>query len=132
MPARKILVVEDFEQFRRFVVSTLQQRAEFQITESSNGLEALQKADEQQPDLVLLDISLPGLNGIEVARRLLKLAVPPKIIFVSQESCLEIIGEALNIGALGYLHKRYAGSNLLPAVKVVLGDRRFVKQRTGD
>jgi CheY-like chemotaxis protein len=49
MPARKILLVEDCEQFRRFVVSTLQQRADFQITEASNGLEALQKAEEQQP-----------------------------------------------------------------------------------
>ena len=58
----KILVVEDFEQFRRFVVSTLQNK--FQITEASNGLKALQKVEDQQPDLVLLDIGLPGLNGI--------------------------------------------------------------------
>jgi two-component system sensor histidine kinase/response regulator len=54
-----------------FVVSTLQQSAKFQVIEASNGLEALQKAEEQRPDLVLLDIGLPDLNGMEVARRLL-------------------------------------------------------------
>ena len=54
MRATGILVVEDFEQFRRFVVSTLQQPAKFRVTEASNGLEALQKVEEQKPDLVLL------------------------------------------------------------------------------
>src|SRR5215470_15603310 len=98
----KILVVEDFERFRQFVVSTLRQTANFQIAEASTGLEALQKAEEQRPDLTLLDIGLPDLNGIEVARRLLRLAVPPKIIFVSQESSPEIVGEALDL-ALGYV-----------------------------
>ena len=83
MPAPKILVVEDFEQFRRFVVSTLQQSARFWVTEASNGLEALEKVEEQQPDLVLLDIGLPNLNGIEVARRLRRLAAPPQRSFSS-------------------------------------------------
>jgi len=113
-------VVEDFERFRQFLVSTLQRNGRFQVIEASNGLEALQKAEEQRPDLVLLDIGLPNLNGIEVARRLRKLAVPPKIIFVSQESSPEVVREALNLGALGYVHKVRAGSDLLPAIEGAL------------
>ena len=120
MPRHCILVVEDFERFRQFLVSTLQRNGRFQVIEASNGLEALQKAEEQRPDLVLLDIGLPNLNGIEVARRLRKLAVPPKIIFVSQESSPEVVREALNLGALGYVHKVRAGSDLLPAIEGAL------------
>jgi DNA-binding response OmpR family regulator len=120
VPRHRILVVEDFERFRQFIVSKLQQSVEFQIIEASNGLEALQKAEEEQPDLVLLDIGLPDLNGIEVARRLRELAVPSKIIFVSQESSLEVVREALNLGALGYVHKLRAGSDLVPAVEAAL------------
>jgi DNA-binding NarL/FixJ family response regulator len=125
MPTPKILVVEDFERFRRFVVSTLQQRTK-QIAEASDGMEALQEAEEQHPDLVLLDIGLPSLNGIEVARRLRKLAVPPKIVFISQESSPEVVAEALNLGALGYVHKTRAGSDLQPAIEAALEGRRFV------
>jgi DNA-binding NarL/FixJ family response regulator/uncharacterized protein with GYD domain len=126
MSVRNILVVEDFDQFRQFVVSTLQKKSEFQVTQASNGLEALQKAQEQQPNLILLDIGLPDLNGIEVARRLRRLAVPPRIVFVSQESSPEIVREALDLGALGYVHKRRAGTDLLPAIEAALEGKHFV------
>jgi DNA-binding NarL/FixJ family response regulator len=125
-PGPKVLVVEDFDKFRHFVVSTLQQRARFCVTEASSGVEALQRVEEHQPDLVLLDIGLPSLNGIEVARRLRRLAAPPKIVFLSQESSPDVIGEALNLGALGYVHKVRAGSDLLPAIEAALEGKRFV------
>ena len=128
MHASKVLVVEDFEQVRRFIVSTLQQRAEFQITEALDGLQALQKVKEQHPDLVLLDVGLPKLNGIEVARRIQALIVPPKIVFLSQESSPEVVGEALSLGALGYVHKLRTGSDLLPAIEAALEGRRFVSR----
>jgi two-component system, chemotaxis family, CheB/CheR fusion protein len=72
--SHKILAVEDFPQFRLFVCSLLAQRDEFQVTEACDGLEAVQKGGALQPDLVLLDIGLPNLNGMEVARRISKLA----------------------------------------------------------
>jgi DNA-binding NarL/FixJ family response regulator len=122
----KILVVEDFEQFRRFIVSALQRRPQFQVTEASNGLEALQEAETLQPDLVLLDIGLPHLNGMEVARRLRKLAPAAKILFVSQERSPDVVREALRLGALGYVQKPRAGSDLLPAIDAALEGRRFV------
>src|SRR2546430_10016785 len=71
----RVLVVDDYAPFQRFVCSTLEQRPELQIVgKASDGLEAVQKAAELQPELILLDIGLPTLNGIEVARQILKLA----------------------------------------------------------
>ena len=126
MHSHRILVVEDFEPFRRFICSELQKRAELQVTEVSDGLAAIQKIEELQPDLVLLDIGLPKLNGLEVARWVQKMPNRPKILFVSQESSLDVVREAVNVGALGYVHKLHARSDLRPAVDAVLGGKRFV------
>jgi len=122
----KILVVEDYEQFRRFVCSLVQPRPEFQITQASDGLEAVQKAEELQPDLILLDIGLPGLNGLEVARRVRKLAPGARILFISQESSADVVREALILGARGYVHKPRAARDLLRAVEMVLRGEQFV------
>jgi DNA-binding NarL/FixJ family response regulator len=82
-----VLVVEDFEPFRRFIRSMLQKRPEFQvICEVSDGLEAVRRAGELQLDLILLDIGLPNLNGIEAAKRIRQVAPGTKIIFVTQNS----------------------------------------------
>ena len=71
----RVLVVEDNEPFRRFVCATLRTKPELQIVcEVSDGLEAVQKAEELQPALIVLDIGLPGLNGIEAARRIRKIS----------------------------------------------------------
>src|ERR1700747_2559695 len=70
-PAVRILVVEDHESFRRYYCSTLEQRADFQVIgQASDGLEAIQKAQELQPDLILLDVGLPKLNGLEAAKKM--------------------------------------------------------------
>ncbi len=96
------------------------------ICEASNGSDAVQKAEELQPDLILLDIGLPQLNGIEAARRIRKLSPKSKIVFVSQESSADVAQEALDLGALGYVVKAQAGSELLAAVETVLKGRQFV------
>jgi DNA-binding NarL/FixJ family response regulator len=122
-----VLVVEDHEPFRRFVCSTLGKRSELQVIfEAADGLEAVQKAEEFLPDLILLDIGLPSLNGIEAARRIRKLCPKSKILFVSQESSADVVQEALRSGALGYVVKANAGSELLAAVEAVLEDRQFI------
>jgi DNA-binding response OmpR family regulator len=123
---RRILVVEDFEPFRRLICSTLQERVEFQVSEASDGWEAVQNAKDRQPDLILLDIALPGLNGIEVARRVRELANPPKILFISQESSSDVVQEAFRSGAAGYIHKPRVGSKLLLAVETIQLGSRFV------
>src|SRR5204862_4944745 len=94
-PIVRIIVVDDYEPFRRFVCSMLEQRPELRVVgEASDGLEAVQKAEELQPDLILLDIGLPALNGMEAARRIRKLAPHSKILFVSMESSPEVVQEA--------------------------------------
>jgi len=95
------------------------------IGEVSDGLEAVQKSAELQPDLVLLDIGLPGLNGIQAARQIRKLVPEPKIIFLTQESSSDVVQEALGL-AQGYVVKATAGSKLLAAVEAVLRGKTFV------
>ncbi|HWY60117.1 MAG TPA: response regulator [Terriglobales bacterium] len=127
MSTVRILVVDDYEPFRRFICSTLGKRQELQIVgEASDGLEAVHKAEELQPDLIVLDIGLPILNGIVAARQIRSLSPRSKILFVSQESSADIAQEAFTLGALGYIVKAYAGNELLPAVDAVLSNRRFI------
>src|ERR1700735_4022224 len=126
MPSRRVLVVEDYEPFRRFICSTLSKEPGFQICEVADGLEAVKKAEELRPELILLDIGLPSLNGIDAARRIRKLFPESKILFVSQESSAEVVQEALATGALGYVVKVHAGNELLVAVEAVLQGVQFV------
>ena len=126
MPMLKILVVEDYAPFRRLICSVLQQRTDFQTIEAADGLEAVQKAEELQPDLILLDINLPELHGFEVAKRIGKLVPRARLLFLSQESSSDIVGEAFRLGAQGYIQKLRAATDLLPAIDAILSGRRFV------
>jgi DNA-binding NarL/FixJ family response regulator len=127
LPLVRILLVEDFEPFRRFIRSQLQPRLDLElIAEASDGLEAVHLAEQLQPDLILMDIGLPTLNGIEVARQVRKLSPQSKILFVSQECSADVIEEALSFGAMGYVIKAHAGSELLVALEAVREGRQFV------
>jgi DNA-binding NarL/FixJ family response regulator len=127
MSSLRVLVVEDFTPFRRVICSILGKKSDLQvICEVSDGLEAVQKAQDLQPDLILLDIGLPGLNGIEAARRIRKVAPDSKIIFLSQETSPDVMREALSLGAWGYVGKTRAGSELLHAVEAVIAEKQFV------
>jgi CheY-like chemotaxis protein len=96
------------------------------VGEDSDGLQAVQRADQLQPDLILLDIGLPTMNGIEAARRIRKLSSKSKILFVSQESSVDFVQEALALGALGYVVKSDAGKELLTAVEAVVQGRQYL------
>lgn len=129
----RILVVEDFEPFRAFVTSTLEQYPEFEIIgESSDGLEAVGKAADLQPDLILLDIGLPSLNGIVAARRIREHSPQSKILFVSGDQAPDIVEQAFSTGAVGYLVKSDAGRHLLAAVKTVLEGERYLSSSLSD
>jgi DNA-binding NarL/FixJ family response regulator len=120
------MVVDDFDDWRRFVVSLLQQIPTLRvICEVSDGLEAVRKAEELKPDLILLDIGLPGLDGIEAARRIIRLH-PSKILFMSQQSDPEVVQEALSVGARGYLLKSDAGAELIAAVEAIVKGEPFL------
>jgi len=123
----QVLVVDDFRPWWRFVGSMLQEQPRLRIVGlASDGLEAVQKARELQPNLILLDIGLPTLNGIEAARRIRKLSPESKVLFLSENRSWNIVEEALRTGAVGYLVKSEAGRELLSAVEAVLEGKRFI------
>jgi DNA-binding NarL/FixJ family response regulator len=127
VPLIRILVVEDNTPFLQLIDSILGKRPELQIIgEVTDGLEAVHRAEELHPDLILLDIGLPSLNGIEAAKRIGKLAPKSKIIFLSQESSQDIVQSALSLGAMGYVAKSKAGTDLLQAVKAAMEGKQFV------
>jgi DNA-binding NarL/FixJ family response regulator len=123
----RILITDDFKDWRRQVRSLFQARSAWQvIAEASDGSEAVQKAEELKPDLILLDIGLPNVNGIEAARRIRQLSPNSKIIFLSQNNNVDIVRAALSTGARGYVRKTDVKKELLPAVDAVLSGKQFV------
>jgi DNA-binding NarL/FixJ family response regulator len=129
----RILVVDDFEPWRRYVRSKLETRKGWQVVSvASDGLEAVQKAEELKPDLILLDIGLPQLNGIEAARRIYELVPQSKIVFCSQESSADVMQAALSAGAWGYVVKSNAESDLLAAAESVTLGKPFVSRTPPD
>ena len=126
-------MVDDYEPWRRSLSTILAKERGLEIIgEASSGLEAIQKAKKLQPDLILLDIGLPTLNGIEAARRIREVSPTSKILFVSENRFADIAEEALSTGAAGYVLKSDAGRELLPAVKAVLEGKRFVSASLAD
>ena len=98
----RVLLVDDFDPFRRLLRSILQNEFELgAIVEASDGGEAIALAQALQPDLILLDIGLPKLDGIEAARRIRELAPRSKILFVSQESLCGYRPNDLQCGRIG-------------------------------
>ncbi len=101
------------------------------IGEASDGLDAIEQAKELQPDLILLDLSLPKLNGMEVGRRIRKLCPHSKIIFLSQDRAPEIVQGALRLGAAGFLLKSDA-TELPLAIDAILQGKVFVSRSVKD
>jgi DNA-binding NarL/FixJ family response regulator len=120
-------VVEDFDAYRVFIASLLIVKRNVRVIgQATNGLDAVKRAQQLTPEVILLDIGLPGLNGIEAARQILKLMPESKIVFLTQETSGEVMREALDLGACGYVVKSRAGTDLLPALDAVLQGGRFV------
>jgi DNA-binding NarL/FixJ family response regulator len=128
LPVR-LLIAEDSNAFRRFLSSTLRKERNVEILcEVSDGWEAVQKSKELRPDLILLDIGLPKMNGIEAARKIREFDPQAKILFVSNESSPEVAGAAISAGGCGYIIKTHAGSELLTAVDAALSGQCFISR----
>jgi DNA-binding NarL/FixJ family response regulator len=123
-----LLLVDDSLAFRRSVCKIiLEHKQDFQVVgEASDGLEAVQKAEELQPDLILLDIGPPKLNGIEAAKCIGEVAPSSTILFVTTHSDADIVRTALSNGAMGYLLKTDACSELWPAIEAVLQGKPYI------
>lgn len=123
-------MVDDYEPWRRFVSTTLEKHPGLQVVgEGADGWEAVEKAQTLEPDLVLLDLGLPKLNGIAAAREICERVPGARILFLSENRSWDIAEEALRTGALGYLVKSDAGGELFTAVEAVLQNQLFVSSR---
>lgn len=126
----RILVVDDFEPWRRCLCSYLQENTAWQIiSEASDGLEAVEKSRELQPNIVLLDIGLPTLNGIEAAKQIREVSPASRIVFLSENTRPEVVREALRVGGCGYVMKGDAGDDLVAAVDAAIANQQFVGRR---
>ena len=122
----RVLVVDDFEPFRRLIVDILKNRSELQIvSEASDGSDAVEKARQLQPDLVLLDIGLPKLNGIEASRRIKEISPLSRILLVSQLLSADVVHEGLRLGATGFVAKLDVTKDLHIGVNSVLRGETF-------
>ena len=130
MPSIRILVVDDHEVVRKVVCSLLSSDPALEVVcQTSDGENAVKKAEELQPDVVLLDISLPGISGIEAGRRIRKVSPDSRIIFLSQHDSIQMVEDALRVGGHGYVTKMDAGGELLKAIRTVSEGKRFVSRR---
>ena len=123
----RVLVVEDHEPFRRVICELLQQRADLLIVgEAADGLDAICQAEALRPDVVMLDIGLPMLSGIEVAGRIRAKVPDAKLMFVTNESSLEVVEQAFRRGAHGYVYKPRVQRDVLPVLEAIIRGGRFV------
>lgn len=124
----RIVVVDDFEPWRRTIVSILEEDPEIEVIyQAVDGLEAVDKCQELQPDLIVVDIGLPKLDGLEAARQIREVSPDSKILFLSTNRSPDVIREALRIGAAGYLLKENARIQLLPAVQAAMRGEEFLQ-----
>jgi len=122
----RVLVVDDFEQWRKVVRTALQGKLGLRIIEeAADGLEAVQKAQAIQPDIVVLDIGLPLLNGIEVARHIRRVSAKSKVVFLTENRSCDVTETVLQDGASGYVIKSAFARELIPAVEAALEGRQF-------
>jgi len=126
----RVLVVDDFKEWREIVRVALRTKLGLHLfEEAADGLEAVQKAQEMQPDIVVLDIGLPMLNGIEVARHIRRISAKSKVVFLTENPSRDITEAALQDGASGYVVKSAFASELIPAIQAVLEGRQFLSAK---
>ena len=125
----RILIADDHEFVRQGVRTVLEGQAGWVVCgEASTGREAVAKAVDQRPDIVVLDISMPELNGLEATRQIRR-AVPAKILILTVHESDQVVTEVLDAGAHGYVLKTDAGRKLVEAIRALLGRREFLSER---
>ena len=128
-PSVRVLIVDDHEPWRRWVYSELASQQQLQVVgEASDGLEGVRKAQELKPDIILLDIGLPSLNGLDAAKRMAHDTPDSKILFLTSQIDPDVTKQSLSNGASGYLLKAYAGTELLTAIAAAVQGHRFVSR----
>ena len=128
----RILVVDDHDGWTRYVSDRLRNHARYRVVgKVADGLEAIRAAERLRPDLIVLDIGLPSLNGIEAARRILASVPDTRILFLTEQRSADIADAALRAGGFGYVVKSDAGTDLQPAIDTIADGRTYVSASTG-
>ena len=126
MDALRLLVADDHEIVRKGLRSLLEAQPGWQVTaEASDGREAVEKAKAIKPDVTVLDIGMPSLNGLEAARQMIKNDARAKILILTMHESDPLIREVLDAGARGYVLKSDASRDLVTAVNAVRSNKTF-------
>jgi DNA-binding NarL/FixJ family response regulator len=126
MEALRLLVADDHEIVRKGLRSLLEAQPGWEVAaEASDGREAVEKAKETKPDITVLDIGMPTLNGLEAARQMLKNDARAKILILTMHESDPLIREVLDAGARGYVLKTDASKDLVSAVNAVRSNKTF-------
>lgn len=129
MSVTRILLVDDFVPWQHLVLRSLEAETDLQIISTAvDGTEAVQKAEELQPDLILMDLNLPGMNGIEATRQIRIVSPGSKILFLTDHSEPDVVQAAFEAGASGYVLKSDFNADLISAVRAVLLGQKFVSR----
>jgi DNA-binding NarL/FixJ family response regulator len=123
----RILVADDHEVIRRGLRTLLESKPQWTVVaQASNGREAVEQAERHQPEVAILDISMPELSGLEAARRIRKIAPDTEVLFLTVHNSAQMLQEALDTGGRGYVLKADVGSDLLVAVEAALRHKTFI------
>lgn len=128
----RIFVADDHPVVRHGLRTLLGSRQEWEIIdEAEDGIEAVEKADRLQPDVILLDVSMPGMDGLEACRRIRRIVPKAEVLIVTQHDSPQMMREAVRAGARGYVVKSDAARDLLAAVDAVSQHKFFDAQQRG-
>ena len=125
--------MDDFLPWHHFVQRTLESEADLKVIATAmNGFEAVHKAIELRPDVILMDVSIPGMNGLEATRQIRILCPASKILLLSEHRGSDLIEFAFEIGGFGYILKSDSDSDLLIGIRAVLRGQQFVSRSLTD
>ena len=129
--AVRILIADDHEIVRQGIRAILRERPEWEICdEAVNGTEAVKKARESKPDLIILDMTMPGLSGIEATKEITKADPAQKVLMFTMHESKTLGDAVLRAGASGYVFKSRAARDLILAIETVLGGDIFFRPET--
>jgi DNA-binding NarL/FixJ family response regulator len=129
----KVIIVDDHAVIREGLQMLLQSDPDIKVIATcSTGINAIPEIGKLKPDVVIMDISMPDMDGIEATRHIAELELPSKVIILSMHGSTEHVQRALNAGAVGYLLKQSAGMEVIKAVKAVHAGKRYLSEKISD